>query len=320
MDRKIKDKICSISKANKICKVECIQKLWSDYGDISRYFLEGGELESIIIKQIKIKSGGNHPRGWDTDASHLRKLKSYEIECNWYEGLARKSDSSCYIPSCYAIMRQNDRIYIFLEDLKTSGFSIQKESLSWEEFKSCLDWLANFHAIYLNEKPIGLWEQGNYWHLDTRQDEWNRMKNQDLKKHAQAIDSKLKNCQFKTIIHGDAKLANFCFSESSEVAAVDFQYVGQGSGIQDLVYFMSSCLSEDDCFDLEEEVLSYYFKILQTKIASTNLDAKALEKEWRTLYSFAWADFIRFLDGWSPNHWKENKYSLKQCKIALDSL
>ena len=48
-------------------------------------------------------------------------------------------------------------------------------------------------------------------------------------------------------MHGDAKLANFLFtSDHSQVAGVDFQYVGGGCGMKDVAYLLS-CLDEDAC-------------------------------------------------------------------------
>ena len=49
-----------------------------------------------------------------------------------------------------------------------------------------------------------------------------------------------------------------------------------------------------------------YFEFLQNEMKERN---DALETEWRSLYQVAWADFHRFLKGWSPGHWKINSYS-----------
>ena len=45
-----------------------------------------------------------------------------------------------------------------------------------------------------------------------------------------------------------------------------------------------------------------------------------LEKEWRKLYPYAWADFSRFLIGWSPKHHKLNQYSKKMVENVLNNL
>lgn len=83
-----------------------------------------------------------------------------------------------------------------------------------------------------------LWKQGTYWHLSTRPEELAKMLDSPLKQHASHIDEKLDECSFKTIVHGDAKLANFCFTKSgTKSAAVDFQYVGGGCGMKDVAYF-----------------------------------------------------------------------------------
>ncbi|GGD48983.1 hypothetical protein GCM10012288_23850 [Malaciobacter pacificus] len=36
------------------------------------------------------------------------------------------------------------------------------------------------------------------------------------------------------------------------------------------------------------------------------------------MYDFAWADFQRFIKGWSPNHFKINDYSDMITKRALN--
>ena len=177
--------------------------------------------------------------------------------------------------------------------------------------------MAQFHACYLNIEPKELWKIGTYWHLDTRPEEWEAMQDLELKKAAALIDEKLNNCVHKTLVHGDAKLANFCFSNQGEVAGLDFQYVGGGCGIKDVAYFIGSCLNESDCERLESKILDSYFDSLQNALKQEN---KALEIEWRGLYKIAWADFHRFLKGWSPNHWKINSYSERICKEVIQDL
>ena len=147
---------------------------------------------------------------------------------------------------------------------------------------------------------------GTYWHLETRPQELAVLDDQRLRAAAPIIDEKLNTCKYKTFVHGDAKLANFCFSESGQVAGLDFQYVGGGCGMKDVAYFIGSCLNERECERLETKILDTYFEHLQSEMNERNVD---LETEWRSLYRVAWADFHRFLKGWSPGHWKINSYS-----------
>ena len=80
------------------------------------------------------------------------------------------------------------------------------------DVKNCLFWLATFHATFMNNSAEGLWDVGTYWHLATRPDELASMEDGKLKNAAAAIDQMLNNCKFQTLVHGDAKLANFCFA------------------------------------------------------------------------------------------------------------
>ena len=104
------------------------------------------------------------------------------------------------------------------------------------------------------------WPIGTYWHLATRPDELKVMPEGPLRNHATKIDQRLNQATYKTLVHGDAKIANFCFSEShpSSVAAVDFQYVGGGCGIKDVAYLISSCLSDQEAERFEESLLNFY--------------------------------------------------------------
>jgi len=81
--------------------------------------------------------------------------------------------------------------------------------------------------------------------------------------------------------------------------------------MKDVAYFIGSCMSEKDCEKFETKILDYYFGELRMAMNAKNstIDQDLLEKNWRNLYHFAWADFHRFVKGWHPGHWKINSYS-----------
>ena len=311
-------------KTTEVKAIETIQSLWSGYGKIVRLDIKGvPAFSSAILKHIVLPQDQQHPRGWNTNVSHQRKLKSYQIEMNWYAEYAAKCNDACRVATCYYSDTLGEEQLILLEDLDASGFPVRKSALNMNEAKVCLKWLANFHATFLGVEPTGLWKVGTYWNLATRPEEYEVMKNTSLRKIANQIDELLNNCVFKTLVHGDAKVANFCFSESGKhVAAVDFQYVGGGCGMKDVSYLLGSCLDEEECELFESELLNYYFDELQKAIIKQKktINFTALEKEWRYLFPVAWTDFNRFLDGWMPTHQKLNSYSKKIEKEVLKKL
>ena len=338
----------SVSGACSIVLRERIQSLWSGYGEIVRIGLEcnqevtplvstpSGDVPSDppqlaqmpshktrIIKHVKVPNDISHPRGWNTDASHQRKMHSYCVETNWYRDWAQMCDAHCRVPRAYVTQSFENQHLLVLEDLDAAGYPARLAKPSLSNMRPCLSWLAYFHAKFMVSRPIvggcakehegsALWRGGSYWHLDTRQDELQALEHGELRDAAIAIDSKLNSGRYHTIIHGDAKVANFCFSEDKvKVAAVDFQYVGGGCGMRDVALFISSCFGSDGCAQHEKELLEYYFSQLKHALDhySIVLDFTYLECEWRELYIFAWADFVRFLKGWSPGHWKIHAYS-----------
>jgi len=299
-------------EATSIELVEGIQELWSGYGAILRYRLHGAPRKSVVVKHVRYPQQGEHPRGWNTDLSHQRKLRSYQVETAWYRHWSGRCDTTCRVPACLAVTSRDDETLMVFEDLDASGFPLRKTALSRHELCVCLDWLANFHATFLGVEPQGLWPQGTYWHLATRPDELAALDDPVLKEAAPRLDRLLRTGRFRTLVHGDAKLANFCFSDDGlQVAAVDFQYVGGGCGMQDVAYFIGSCLDEETCRVLVPELLDDYFAALQRALEArqVTLDRAALEAEWRCLFPVAWSDFHRFLKGWSPGHWKLTGYS-----------
>lgn len=315
--------ICKVTNSNQVIHKEDIQALWSDYGVISRYFLEGGDYESVVVKRIFFKKASGHPKGWNSNVAHQRKLKSYNVEFEWYKSYAKQCNEDCAVPAYIDSVNFPDEQLLIIEDLNTIGYPLRKSEVNEREIKSCLKWLAAFHAKFMLVDSEELWDKGSYWYLQTRMDEYEVMQDTELKNVAFEIDKILDNCQYKTIIHGDAKLANFCFSEDGlSVAAVDFQYVGGGCGIKDVAYFLSSCLTESQLIQNDKKLLKYYFNQLEVSLRGEDLsiDIQLVIKEWEELYQYAWADFYRFLDGWSPRHWKIHRYSKQIRDHVIESI
>lgn len=313
--------IIKLTGAQSILSEEDLQTLWSGYGKIRRYKLEGAKYQSVIVKHIDWSDQKQHPRGWNTSMSHQRKVKSYQVENRWYQQYAHRTNDLCKIPMLYHHQNIADGLLLIMEDLDARGFDLRYDptTVRLDHVKSVLTWLANFHATFMDMSPTGLWELGTYWHLDTRPDEWEQMQNKELQSVAKAIDSELNRANYQTLIHGDAKFANFCFSATNAVAAVDFQYVGGGCGMKDVAYLLSSCFEEADCKRHEAELMHHYFEVLKAAVGP-EVDFAALQAEWAQLYAFAWADFYRFLDGWSPGHWKMHGYSTRLTQQVIQAL
>ncbi len=322
MNPNIQKKLLKSTQSKTCNEIDVIQTLWSGYGRISRYQLDDSPLNTVVVKYISLNPSSEHPRGWNSKHGHNRKVKSYQVETHWYEKWSQQCTDSCRIPKFIDSFHKGKDQWIIMEDLNTH-FPIRKDQLNISEVKVCLKWLANFHVIFLNQKPIGLWEVGTYWHLKTRPDELEKIEHQEIKSKAPIIDEILNQCKYQTIVHGDAKLANFCFSENGKrVAAVDFQYVGGGCGIKDVAYFLGSCLSSEDSELYQNELLDFYFSALKKAFQASrfSFDFNELEHEWRKMYPIACTDFTRFLLGWMPSHQKVNNYSLHIMNSVLANL
>ncbi|MEK9508848.1 oxidoreductase family protein [Gemmatimonadota bacterium Y43] len=307
--------------------VERLQELWSGYGQILRIRLHGApdaEPSPAIAKYVRIPSRADHPRGWNSSRSRERKIESYRVESAWYRDWAAQCDDDCRVARLLLHEERGDEVLILLEDLDAAGFPVRVDAIDTPQIDACLHWLAHFHATFMGAQPDGLWETGTYWHLATRPDELHALRDPHLKAAAPRLDALLNEARYQTLVHGDSKLANFCFSPARagtppRVAAVDFQYVGGGCGMKDLAYFLGSCLDEEELEAREEELLDRYFAALRSALAArrSEVDAEAVEREWRALFPVAWTDFHRFLKGWSPGYWKIHSYSERLARETI---
>ena len=295
------DFVARVTGAERARRGDRVQSLWSGYGEIVRVRLEGGsrsaggDRATVIVKSVKPPA---RVRGKPDDASHARKRRSYEVELAWYRTFAPRCDDHCRVPAFLGGRAAGGEWLVVLEDLDDAGFPERRRRANGAELDVCLGWLAAFHARFLGVAPEGLWKTGTYWHLATRPDELAAVSDPELRAAAPILDRQLRAATFQTLVHGDAKLANFCFARGGRaVAAVDFQYVGGGCGMKDVAYLLYG----ESSASVERQQLDAYFKRLREEVARLHptIDGDALEAEWRALYPIAGADFRRFLAGWA---------------------
>ncbi len=303
---------------------ETVQSLWSGYGQIVRCYSNRLQ-KTVIVKHIAPPSEVHHPRGWHGSQSHNRKLKSYLVELSFYLNYGQQCSANCPIPNLLASAKhqeKNSELILVLQDLDADGYN-QRWQGAIPQLEATIDWLASFHANFLDSNASDLWDNGSYWHLDTRSEELQAMARSQLKSHAQHISDKLDTAMFKSVIHGDAKVANFCFSGTEvKAAAVDFQYAGLGVGVKDLVLCLASALDDSGLQLHAGYLIDRYFANLTQQITGSamNIEPALVEREWRGLIPYAWADYGRFLQGWSPGHTRNTSYLQKQTQIALNHL
>ncbi|MEJ7731004.1 MAG: phosphotransferase [Polyangiaceae bacterium] len=295
---------------------ERIQSLWSGYGELFRVALEGGPRASAVVKCAR------PPHGARDGVGDARKRRSYQVEQAFYDGVSTRCDQRCRVAQLLGRRARDGEWIMVLEDLDAAGFPERRRRLGSVELGACLRWLAELHARFLGEAPARLWEAGTYWHLGTRREELARIADAELRAAAPVIDGLLEAAAFRTIVHGDAKEANFCFAAGgNDVAAVDFQYAGGGCGMKDVAYLLHD--RDDEPEDgIADAHLDAYFGHLRTALGRRpgRVDADAVEREWRGLYPLARADFCRFLAGWAPDHWQRDARGQRFVRRVLRDL
>lgn len=281
--------ILGATGAKEVVRATRVQTLWGGYGTLARVELADGP--PVVVKLIQPPR--QVARG---DVGHARKLRSYEVERAFYARHAAHLGDPARVARRIAAGHVEGGDALVLEDLDHAGFPGRTRARSGEELLACLRWLAGFHARFMGSEPEGLWAEGSYWHLATRTEELAALGDAQLSRRARELDRALSDARHRTLVHGDAKPANFCFSaDGRRVAAVDFQYVGGGCGMRDVAYLLHGEVGGRAL----ARHLDVYFETLRAALPETS-DGDAIERTWRELYPVARDDFERFLVGWRP--------------------
>ena len=150
-------RICSLTGASECSPREVVQSLWSGYGRIQKVdlsFEESDRSQSAIVKFVD--AGGAHqahPRGWNGGASHSRKIRSYEVERNFYASFSSRCDDQCRVAKLlgadsHSPASESDWLMV-LEDLdqpslRGEGFPVRKSGVSEQELLACLSLVGKF--------------------------------------------------------------------------------------------------------------------------------------------------------------------------------
>ena len=301
------DWIAEVTGARRARRGAQIQSLWSGYGELFRVELDGGIAPTAVVKWVR------PPAHAQSTVSDTRKRRSYEVEAVFYRDHAARCDDTCRVARLYGSRIVDGEWLFVLEDLDAAGFAMRHDDADPTSLAACLSWLASFHARFLGAPGDGLWPTATYWHLATRTDELPAIADADLRRIAPLVDARLSAARYQTILHGDPKEANFCFTtDGRHVAAVDFQYTGRGCAMKDLAYLLHGRSDEPDD-GISHAHLDTYFRELRAALVraptAEPVDVDALEAEWRSLYPLARLDFCRFLAGWRPAMWQRDQRS-----------
>ncbi|KAJ3370036.1 hypothetical protein HDU91_006697 [Kappamyces sp. JEL0680] len=303
--------------ARKVCN------LWSHFGVLNR--IKSNQGQDVVWKAVTVPAA--------RDVSTTRKTLSYQVEVYFYKHMAQalSRPSPAYLSSF--VHRQE--IHLFMSDL-LPAYPRSIAELKLDHALLALDWLAAFHAVWFGEQSLGtttmatapgsdiggVWEQGTYWYLDTRRDEWQQIPKQfqQLQLQAERIASEChpSTSAFLTLVHGDPKAENILWSRDQRACAMfDFQYVGTGLGAKDVAYLLTSSVDVailDKHFD---EMVGYYFEVFAKELArrgkSLNgytLGQFTVHLEWCLL------DFCRFMAGWG--WWGNHSWAWEKSRHRLD--
>lgn len=299
--------VAEVSEARGVRRVAPVRGLWGAWGTLVRVELEAGPRATVVVKAARPP-----PRRGD-EVGHDRKVRSYAVEATFLRRFAPRAPRT---PQLIAARIEGERTTVVMEDLVAAGFTLPvRDDASLATLEPCIAWLADLHAAFLGAAPGELFAEGSYWHLATRPTELAVMEHDGLRAAARELDARLAGVRHRTILHGDAKEANFLARADGAVAAVDFQYAGGGCGMRDVAYLLAG-RADDEAF--EARGLDLYFRHLHRALGPER--ASAVEDEWRPLHRVAWLDFQRFLSGWAKASWMRDERTRARVTRELAAL
>ena len=188
--------VASITKAKKAIEIEQIQALWSGYGMISRYLLTDSKLKTVIVKNIVFPNQNNHPKGWNTNISHQRKVKSYQVETEWYKSYSKHCNAACKVPLCFGI-KQIEKEQIIVEDYKKPKYKMRVIS---PEINNTDYSVETYEPKALQEEILSNLTNLETYYTSNKEEYFNQLNQNKLIKEAIEIKLSAKECELMAIL------------------------------------------------------------------------------------------------------------------------
>ena len=255
-------------------KAEPVGETAGFLGDVGRIRLSwdpaGAGPESVIVKFPTLRVS-NLETG--------KGLLAYEREMRFYQNFS--VDCPLSPPAFYGgsdVSGEGDYL-LLMEDLESFRFVSQLEGLSVQDASACMAGLARMHAYYWEKPELdvvdSLYQFSDWadiyapiiatgWPL-FQKDFGDLIPPEMLPMYepgnaaAGAIFRYFSERRPKTLLHGDARIENFCFDASSGAArAYDWQLAAAGPGIYDVMYSFANSVAPDTLFEQGESMLRDY--------------------------------------------------------------
>ncbi len=206
-------------------------------------------------------------------------LLAYEREMRFYQHFS--TDCPLKPPKFYGgsdVTGEGDYL-LLMEDLQPFRFVSQLDVLAAEDARACIDGLASMHAHYWEQPELdrveSLYQFSDWAEIYTPiiasgwplfQKDFGPLIPHEMfpmyepgNAAAGAIFQYFSRCRPKTLLHGDARIENFCFNRDTGAArAYDWQLAAAGPGIYDVMYFFANSVGPETLFDQGESLLRNY--------------------------------------------------------------
>jgi len=291
---------------------------------ISNIKLKGGFISDVLSLMLgndncvlKIENFNKTPL-----SDMASNLELYNREYLFYEKLA--SITPIAVPKFYGKVYTNDLecIGIVLEDLRKNNFKLNL-NLNEEPIEvslSVIDSIARMHAKFWNKNLVSKFEgitrnntQKFDWslfvgnHIDEFLTKWKIQLNEENTNLARSIADNFKQIQDRlsegdlTLCHGDVKSPNIFYQiENNKVIPhfLDWQYIIEGKGVQDLIFFMIESFSPDKMKVYYPIFKNYYYAKLQ-QYGVTDYKYSQFEKDLKDA-SYYFPFFVAIWFGTTP--------------------